>query len=138
MHKYSLQNLLTHLIDKTKTADIIILKSAIMAAQADGKWDKAEVEAVTLLADKLDLSEEERTSIEKSIHYDRTKFFNQFAQIEDEDFKQLLMEVMVLVSTSDQPLHKKELAFLEEAAKSLDLDFDKTTIKKYMKSLFQN
>ena len=127
-----------HIIDKTKTADIIILQSSVMAAQADGKWDKTEVEAVTLLADKLDLSEEERDSIEKSIHYDRTKFFNQLAQIEDQDFKQLLMEVMVLVSTSDQHLHKKELAFLEEAAKSLNLYFDKKGIKKYIKSLYQN
>lgn len=127
-----------HLIEKTKTADKIILQSAIMAAQADGKWDKTEVEAVSLLADKLDLNKEERDSIEKSIHYDRTKFFGKLAQIDDQDFKQLLMEVMVLVSTSDQHLHQKELEFLEEAANCLKLGFDKKAIKKYMKSLYQN
>jgi len=115
----------------------LTLKGCILVCQADGMWDKTEIESIGTLMDKLDIGDELKSQFEKSILFDETAFFNEIGSLSDTEAKSFLMDAMILFALTDQDLHKREQIFLSKAANAMGLVFDVDTAKRKMKRLFQ-
>jgi tellurite resistance protein len=114
---------LRQLVSRQNTYDIAFPAAAMYMAQIDGKFSTKEKEFYQALLSRM--SFEEHTQIEfKKLITNEGNILEAIAQIEDDELKSSLVEVLVLMAIYDGELAEKEREFLESLAERLNVPLD--------------
>jgi hypothetical protein len=112
-------------MDKVPNAPFIV-SGAWLLTTADGKASHDEVRALTAIIGAVPKEERAALQLQKLLHTDQEKWFDELAGISAETASPLL-DVLYLIAATDKQLHESERRFLCRVGKVLarDIDFDR-------------
>ena len=114
---------LRQLVSRQNTYDIAFPAAAMYMAQIDGEFSAKEKEFYRAILSRM--SFEEHTQAEfKKLMADEGNIINAIAQIEDNEIRSSLVEVLVLMAIYDGELVEKERDFLTKTAAELNVPLD--------------
>ena len=114
---------LRQLVSRQNTYDIAFPAAAMYMAQIDGEFSAKEKEFYRAILSRM--SFEEHTQAEfKKLMADEGNIINAIAQIEDDEIRSSLVEVLVLMAIYDGELVEKERDFLIKTAAELNVPLD--------------
>jgi len=114
---------LRQLVSRQNTYDIAFPAAAMYMAQIDGEFSAKEKNFYRAILSRM--SFEEHTQAEfKKLMADEGNIINAIAQIEDDEIRSSLVEVLVLMAIYDGELVEKERDFLIKTAAELNVPLD--------------
>ena len=120
---------LRQLVSRQNTYDIAFPAAAMYMAQIDGEFSAKEQEFYRAILSRM--SFEEYTQAEfKKLMADEENIVNAIAQIEDDEIRSSLLEVLVLMAIYDGELVEKERYFLIKTAAELNVPLDINDIER--------
>lgn len=114
---------LRQLVSRQNTYDIAFPAAAMYMAQVDGEFSEKEKEFYQALLSRMSFEEHTQAEFQKLIASEEN-ILDAIAELEDDEVKNSLVEVMVLMSIYDGKLAEKEREFLINAATYLNVPLD--------------
>ncbi len=114
---------LRQLVSRQNTYDIAFSAAAMYMAQVDGEFSTEEREFYGALLSRIKLEEYTQAEFKKLLS-DEGNIITAIAQIEDDEVKSSLVEVLALIAICDGELVEKERDFLTRVATELNVPLD--------------
>lgn len=114
---------LRQLVSRQNTYDLAFPAAAMYMAQIDGEFSAKEKEFYRALLSRLSFDEYTQAEFKK-LMADEGTIVNAMAQIEDDEIRNSLVEVLVLMAIYDGELLEKERDFLTKTAAELNVPLD--------------
>lgn len=114
---------LRSLVSRQNTYTIVFPAAAMYMAQVDGEFSAKEKELYRALLSRMSFEEHTQAEFQKLIANEEN-ILSAISEIEDDEVKNSLVEVMVLMSIYDGELTNHEREFLEKTAAHLDIRLD--------------
>jgi len=111
------------LVSRQNTYTVAFPAAAMYMAQVDGEFSAKEKELYQALLSRMSFEEHTQVEFQKLIANEEN-ILNAISKIEDNEVKNSLVEVMILMSIYDGKLTNHEREFLEKAAAHLDISLD--------------
>ncbi len=121
---------LRQLVSRQNTYDIVFPAAAMYMAQIDGEYSKEEQVFYKAMLSRMSFDEHTQAEFKK-LMANEGDILEAFAQIEDDEIKYSLVEVLVLMAVYDGELVKEERDFLIKTAAYLNvpLDIDEVVLR---------
>lgn len=117
-------------VRKNRVAESLLLPSILCMAMADGELDDTERKLFHTTFQQLDLDEEEKGAVLRSLNQPKQEILRQIRDIAGtSEQKEVFFEAMVGMALADGKLDEGEEQFLEEVGALLDMDFDTVAIR---------
>ncbi len=117
-------------VRKNRAAESLLLPSILCMAMADGELDDSERKLFHSTFQQLDLDEEEKGAVLRSLNQPKQEILRQIRDIASSgEQKDVFFEAMVGMALADGKLDAGEEQFLEEVGALLDMDFDTVAIR---------
>jgi tellurite resistance protein len=114
---------LRQLVSRQNTYDIAFPAAAMYMAQIDGEFSAKEKEFYRAILSRMSFDEHTQAEFKK-LMADEGNIINSTAQIEDDEIRSSLVEVLVLMAIYDGELVEKERDFLIKTAAELNVPLD--------------
>ncbi len=116
-------------VEQNRQAEGLMLPSILCMAMADGELSDAERQLFHTTFQKLDLEEEEKGQVLRSLNQPKQEILRQVRHLASSDQREVFFEAMVGMALADGKLDQAEEQFLEEVGALLDMDFDSVAIR---------
>lgn len=114
---------LRQLVSRQNTYDLAFPAAAMYMAQVDGEFSAKEKELYRAILSRISLEEHIQAEFKK-LMADEGSIITAIAQIEDDEIRSSLVEVLVLMAIYDGELVEKERDFLTKTAAELNVPLD--------------
>jgi RNA polymerase subunit RPABC4/transcription elongation factor Spt4/uncharacterized tellurite resistance protein B-like protein len=116
------------LVSRESVYDLVFPAAAICMAQIDGEFSDKEHELYRAMLTRMSFDEHTQEEFQR-LSTSEGELLERMAQIEDQETRACLIEIMTLMAVYDGTLAAEELAFLESAAQRLGVEIDADKIR---------
>jgi len=112
------------LISREQTYTLTIPAAAMYMAHLDGEVTTEEMDLFKGVLSRMQFDETEQVDADRLMRADEETILAAIAELEEQEVKRALIEVLVLMAIADGDLYKQEREFLGKVADQLDISID--------------